>query len=437
MSEPVKNTLLFVVVGALILLTGFTQSWNAAILILNMGLISAIMSIGVNLQWGFAGLFNVGVMGFVALGGLAVVLVSTPPTPGAWSGGGYGVILSLLMGAATVVAAVMVAQKMPKGRTQTFAIIGILVVGFFVYRAIFDPNVAAIEAIDPAVAGNIGGLNLPVLFAWPAGGLLAAGAAWLIGKTALGLRSDYLAIATLGIAEIIIAVMKNEDWLARGVKNVYGIPRPSPVVGYEVELQQDPTFLARAEWFGLDPVTASTLSVKLGYSLLFLFVLLVLLWMAQMALKSPWGRMMRAIRDNEVAAEAMGKDVTRRHLQIFVLGSAICGIAGAMMTTLDGQLTPGTYNPLRFTFLVWVMVIVGGSGNNFGAVLGAFLIWFLWVQVEPMGLWLMNLITSGMPDGSALKTHLIDSAAHMRLFTMGLILLIVLRFSPRGLIPEK
>ena len=437
MSEPVKNTLLFVVVGALILLTGFTQSWNAAILILNMGLISAIMSIGVNLQWGFAGLFNVGVMGFVALGGLAVVLVSTPPTPGAWSSGGYGVILSLLLGAATVVAAVMVAQKMPKGLTRTFAIIGILVVGFFVYRAIFDPNVASIEAIDPAVAGNIGGLNLPVLFAWPAGGLLAAGAAWLIGKTALGLRSDYLAIATLGIAEIIIAVMKNEDWLARGVKNVYGIPRPAPVVGYEVELQQDPSFIARAEWFGLDPVTASTLSVKLGYSLLFLIVLLILLWMAQMALKSPWGRMMRAIRDNEVAAEAMGKDVTRRHLQIFVLGSAICGIAGAMMTTLDGQLTPGTYNPLRFTFLVWVMVIVGGSGNNFGAVLGAFLIWFLWVQVEPIGLWLMNLITAGMPDGSALKSHLIDSAAHMRLFTMGLILLIVLRFSPRGLIPEK
>ncbi|MDA7963212.1 branched-chain amino acid ABC transporter permease [Ruegeria sp.] len=437
MSEPVKNTLLFVVVGGLILLTGFTQSWNAAILILNMGLISAIMSIGVNLQWGFAGLFNVGVMGFVALGGLAVVLVSTPPTPGAWSGGGYGVILALLLGAATVVAAVMVAQKMPKGRAQTFAIIGILVVGFFVYRAIFDPNVATIEAIDPAVAGHLGGLNLPVLLAWPAGGLLAAGAAWLIGKTALGLRSDYLAIATLGIAEIIIAIMKNEDWLARGVKNVYGLPRPSPVVGYEVELQQDPGFLARAEWFGLDPVTASTLSVKLGYSLLFLIVLLVLLWMAQMALKSPWGRMMRAIRDNEVAAEAMGKDVTRRHLQIFVLGSAICGIAGAMMTTLDGQLTPGTYNPLRFTFLVWVMVIVGGSGNNFGAVLGAFLIWFLWVQVEPIGLWLMNLITAGMSDGSGLKAHLIESAAHMRLFTMGLILLIVLRFSPRGLIPEK
>ncbi|WP_170449975.1 branched-chain amino acid ABC transporter permease [Ruegeria arenilitoris] len=437
MNEAVKNTLLFVIVGGLILLTGFVQSWNTAILILNMGLISAIMAIGVNLQWGFAGLFNVGVMGFVALGGLAVVLVSTPPTPGAWSAGGYGIVLALLLGAATVVAAVMAAQKMPKGRARTLAIIAILVVGFFVYRAVFDPSIAAVEAIDPAIAGNIGGLNLPVLLAWPAGGLLAAGAAWLIGKTALGLRSDYLAIATLGIAEIIIAIMKNEDWLARGVKNVYGIPRPSPIVGYEIDLQSDPSFVERAASFGLDPVTASTLWVKLGYAFLFLIVLLILLWMAQMALKSPWGRMMRAIRDNEVAAEAMGKDVTRRHLQIFVLGSAVCGIAGAMMTTLDGQLTPSAYQPLRFTFLVWVMVIVGGSGNNFGSVLGAFLIWFLWVEVEPIGLWLMNLITSSMPDGSALKAHLIESTAHMRLFTMGLILLIVLRFSPRGLIPEK
>ena len=181
----------------------------------------------------------------------------------------------------------------------------------------------------------------------------------------------------------------------------------------------------------------STLYVKIAYALLFLAVLLILLWMAQMALQSPWGRMMRAIRDNEVAAEAMGKDVTRRHLQIFVLGSAVCGLAGAMLTTLDSQLVPTTYQPLRFTFLIWVMVIVGGSGNNFGAVLGGMLIWYLWVQVEPVGIWLMQLLTAGMADGSWLKAHLMDSAAHMRLFTMGLVLLLVLRFSPRGLIPEK
>ncbi|TCL09426.1 amino acid/amide ABC transporter membrane protein 2 (HAAT family) [Shimia isoporae] len=434
MSENLKNTALFVLVFALIALTGIMQSWNVALLILNMGLISAIMALGVNLQWGFAGLFNVGVMGFVALGGLAVVLTSAAPVPGAWSAGGWRIVIALLAGAGTIIATVMVRQRMAEGRARNVSTLAILVGGFFLYRGIFDPGVEAVEAINPALQGNLGGLNLPVLLAWPMGGLLAAGVAWLIGKTALGLRSDYLAIATLGIAEIIIAVMKNEDWLARGVKNVVGLDRPVP---YEIDLQNSSAFVNRAEGLGMDPATASSIFVKLNYSVLFAIVLILIFVMAQLALKSPWGRMMRAIRDNEVAAEAMGKDVTNRHLQIFVLGSAVCGIGGAMMTTLDGQLTPGTYQPLRYTFLIWVMVIVGGSGNNLGAVLGGFLIWFLWVQVEPMGLWLMQVITAGMAEGSALKKHLIDSAAHMRLLTMGVILLLVLRFSPRGLIPEK
>ena len=433
MSGPVKNVLLFALVGGLILLTGVTQSWNSALLILNMGLVSAVMAIGVNLQWGFAGLFNVGVMGFVALGGLAAVLVAMPPVGEAWAEGGLGILAALALGAATIVAAILAYGRMGKGPARALVVAAILVVGFFIYRAVFDPAVGRVEAVNPAGTGYLGGLGLPVLLAWPVGGALAAGAAWLIGKTALGLRSDYLAIATLGIAEIIISVMKNEDWLARGVKNVVGLPRPVP---YEIDLQNDPGFVERAAGLGMDPVTASTLYVKIGYTCLFLVVLLVLLWMVQMALKSPWGRMMRAIRDNEVAAEAMGKDVTGRHLQIFVLGSAVCGLAGAMMTTLDGQLTPGTYQPLRFTFLIWVMVIVGGSGNNFGAVLGALLIWFLWVQVEPIGLFLIQVVTSGMAEDSALRLHLLDSAAHMRLLTMGVVLLVVLRFSPRGLIPE-
>ena len=146
---------------------------------------------------------------------------------------------------------------------------------------------------------------------------------------------------------------------------------------------------------------------------------------------------MRAIRDNEISAEAMGKDVTGRHLQVFVLGSAVIGIAGAMLTTLDGQFTPASYQPLRFTFIIWVMVIVGGSGNNWGAVLGGFIIWFFWVEAEPMGLWLIDVLTAGMAEDNELRKHLLDSAAHMRLMTMGLILLLVLRFSPRGLIPER
>ncbi|MBI6629075.1 branched-chain amino acid ABC transporter permease [Pontibaca salina] len=434
MTGTMRNIALFALVGVLILLTGVLQSWNSALLILNMGLVSAMMAIGVNLQWGFAGLFNVGVMGFVALGGLATVLVSMPPVHAAWRAGGLGILAAVALGAGTIVLTIFLFRRMQPGWLRAVVLIAVLIAGFFAYRAVFDPAVAAIERINPAGTGYLGGLGLPILLAWPVGGLLAAGAAWIIGKTALGLRSDYLAIATLGIAEIIIAVMKNEDWLSRGVKNVIGLPRPVP---YEIMLQRDPVFVERAAALGLDPVTGSTLFVKANYSILLLVVLLVLLWLAQMALKSPWGRMMRAIRDNETAAEAMGKDVTGRHLQIFILGSVVCGIAGAIMTTLDGQLVPTTYQPLRYTFLIWVMVIVGGSGNNFGAVLGGMLVWFLWVQVEPMGALLMKGITAGMTDGSALKSHLLEATAHMRLLTMGIVMLVVLRFSPRGLIPEK
>ncbi len=445
MNETIKNTMLFGIVAGLIVIVGYMQNWSSALYIVQMGLVSAIMALGVNLQWGFAGLFNVGIMGFVALGGLAAVLVGMKPTPGAFEAGGWGVIGALLLGAGTIFATILLVKNLPKGRLRTLIVLAMLVTGFFVFRSLLDPSVSLIEKINPAQYGYLGGINpgdgkvgenydLFVLLAWPLGGLFAAGAAWIIGKTALGLRSDYLAIATLGIAEIIIAILKHEDWLTRGVKNVIGIPRPVP---YELTLQNNPDFVERAASLGFDPVDASTLWVKVLYIVLFLIVLLILLWMSQRALHSPWGRMLRAIRDNEVAAEAMGKDVTARHLQVFILGSAVCGIAGAMMTTLDSQLTPGTYVPLRFTFLIWVMVIVGGSGNNLGSVLGGFLIWFLWVQVEPMGLWLMEQITSGMADGSALKEHLIDSAAHMRLLTMGIVLLLVLRFSPRGLIPEK
>lgn len=434
MSASVKNLILFATVFAMIPLIAQFQGWNAALFVLNMGLISAIMALGVNLQWGFAGLFNVGIMGFVALGGLAAVLVGMPVTQGAWQAGGFGIVASLFLGALTIGIAIIVAGRMAKGWTRSLVVFGILVVGFLVYRGLFDPSVEAVEAIEPALTGYLGGLGLPVILAWPVGGLLAAGAAWIIGKTALGLRSDYLAIATLGIAEIIIAILKNEDWLSRGVKNVVGVPRPVP---YEINLQNDPVFVERAAGFGVDAVTASTIYVKLLYCGLFAFVLVLLLWLAQQALNSPWGRMMRAIRDNEVAAEAMGKDVTARHLQVFILGSAICGIAGAMMTTLDGQLTPGTYQPLRFTFLVWVMVIVGGSGNNLGAVLGGMLIYLMWDQGETIGLQVMEWITAGLPDGSAVKAHLIASAAHMRLLTIGVLLLLVLRFSPRGLIPER
>ncbi len=430
----IKNSILYLIMISLILLVGFVQSWNVALLILNMCIISSIMSLGVNIQYGYAGLFNLGIMGFVALGGLATVIISAPPVYEAWDAGGIRIIIALSFGALTIFLATYVWKLLKNSRYKSLAISIILILGFFIYRFIFDPAVEAIEKINPATEGYLGGLGLPIILSWPVGGLLAAIAAWMIGKISLGLRSDYLAIATIGVSEIIIFTIKNEDWLARGVKNVIGLPRPVP---YEIDLQQNTNFIYWSQYLGMDVVDASSIFVKLCYSLLFILVLIILYWLCEKALKSPWGRMMRAIRDNEVAAEAMGKDVKSRHLQVFILGSAVCGIAGAMLVTLDGQLTPTNYHPLRFTFIIWVMVILGGAGNNLGSILGGFIIWFFWVEVEYIGLFLMDILTSGFADDNAFRIHMLNSAAYMRYLTLGLILVLVLRFNPRGLIPEK
>ena len=434
MNERKRSILLFAAMTVALALVGFIQSWSLALAIVNLCLISAVMSLGVNIQWGYAGLFNVGIMGFAALGGVTGVLISTPPVMAAWQAGGNGIIVSFFAALATILVAIFVIKKMPAGNLKRLVFIAVVIAGYFLTRNFFDPAVENIEAVEPAKTGFLGGVGLPILFSWIAGGILAAGAAWVVGKIALGLRSDYLAIATLGISEIIVAILKNEDWLTRGVKNVSGLPRPVP---YEVDLQQTSWFQDLANVLGVTPIEFSSIFVKLCYAGLFGIVLLAVLWLSERALNSPWGRMMRAIRDNEISAEAMGKDVTGRHLQVFVLGSAVIGIAGAMLTTLDGQFTPASYQPLRFTFIIWVMGSVGGSGNNWGAVLVGFIIWFFWVEAEPMGLWLIDVLTAGMAEDNELRKHLLDSAAHMRLMTMGLILLLVLRFSPRGLIPER
>ena len=429
-----RTSVLFAVMALLLVLVGQMQSWNLSLAILNLCLISAIMTLGVNIQWGYAGIVNFGIMGFAALGGLAGVLVSMPPVQAGWQAGGLGLLGGGVVAVLTAVLAVFVWGRVKANtRWRYWIMTAVIMAGYLLMRMVVDPAVAAIEAIESAKAGHIGGLNLPILISWVVGGLFAAGAAYVIGKISLGLRSDYLAIATLGISEIVIYVLKNEDWLARGVKNVNGLPRPVP---YEIDLQAEQWVIDLAARLSTDVPELSSIIVKLCYAALFTAVLVGLFWLFETALRSPWGRMMRAIRDNEVAANAMGKHVTAKHLQVFVLGSAVVGLAGAMLTTLDGQFTPASYLPLRFTFLIWIMVIVGGSGNNFGSILGGFVIWFFWVESEPLGLWLMDVITSPLAETSGLRSHLLASAAHMRLMTMGLLMLLMLRFAPQGLIPE-
>ena len=419
----------------LLLLVGVGQGWSVTLSILNLCLISAIMAIGVNIQWGYAGLFNVGVMGFAALGGLASVIISMPAVDEARVAGGSGILIGLLILVATVFISILGWKKLKKQRVLAYWFVFTTgLTGYCLGRVFVVPAVNAIEAVNPSVSGYLGGFGLPILFAWPAGGLLAAGAAYVIGKVALGLRSDYLAIATLGISEIILYILKNEEWLTRGVKNVNGLPRPVP---YEVNLQEMLWFQELASNWGMAVTEASSLFVKVCYAGFFIAVVVILMYFSELALKSPWGRMMRAIRDNETAAAAMGKDVVKRHLIVFVIGSAVIGMAGAMLTTLDGQFTPLGYQPLRFTFLIWVMVIIGGSGNNWGAVLGGFFIWFFWIEAEPIGLWLIEALTLFMDREHWLRTSLIENAAHMRLATVGIILLLALRYFPDGLLPEQ
>ena len=436
----------------LIILVGIFQSWNIALSIFNLCLISAVMTMGANIQWGYAGLINFGIMGYTALGGLAAVLISVNPVQEAWSAGGSNILFSLFLIIGMVLAVRYVLKKYDKSKLRTYIIATIIISGIILVRFVSEPGIEAIEEVNPAKTGFLGGFGLPIIFSWIVGAVFAGGLAFIIGKVALGLRADYLAIATLLISEIVIAIIKHEDWLTRGVKNVIGLKRPAP---YEVDLQQTDWFINLVEKFNFSKlnliqdfserqsalnqlvIEGSSIFVKLCYSGLFLVVVIILLILTQKALYSPWGRMMRAIRDNEEAANAMGKNVVKQHLLIFVLGSAIVGIAGAMLVTQDGLFTPGSYRPMRYTFLIWVMVIVGGSGNNFGAILGGFAVWFLWIEAAPIALFVINLTTSGLADTHFLKQHLIESVPYFRFLMMGIGLLLIMRYKPKGILPEK
>jgi branched-chain amino acid transport system permease protein len=356
-------------------------------------------------------------------------------------------LLALALGAATIAAGVLLNRR----RVNKWLISLIIVIGYLLTRHYFSEASELIEKVDPAITGYLGGFGLPIMFSWIVGGLAAAGAAWWIGKITLSLRSDYLAIATLGISEIILYVIKNEDWFVRGLKNVYGLQRPVP---YEVDMQKSEWLQNIVAWMHRSELQllsqsdqidklgdyvrdASVVFVKLSYSGLFLVILVAFIVLSNLALNSPWGRKVRAIRDNEVAASAMGKNITRQHLQIFVIGSAIVGVAGALLVTYDGIFISTAYQPLRYTFLIWVMVIVGGSGNNLGSVLGAFIIWFMWIQSGPMGLWVVEMLGNYLQEGNTSLEFIEDRVHYLRLVFMGSIMLFIMRFSPGGILPEK
>ena len=431
----------FIIIGFLLIFVGILQSWGVAFSILNLCLISAVMSMGVNIQWGFAGLINFGVMGFLAIGGLATVLVSVPPVVESWSAGGFGIIVSLIFLILIIFICLFINKKLTNHKYRYHLIFLIILLTIPTLKLISGPSIKLIESINPAAQGYLGGLGLPIIFSWFIGGLLSAAIAFVIGKICLGLRSDYLAISTLLISGIIVTVIKHEEWLSRGVKNVIGLKRPAP---YEVDLQNSEFFINFIETLRFwGPTTkdviisSSGIFVKLCFTLIFSITLIILLYLSERAINSPWGRMMRAIRDNEIAAKAMGKNIVRHQLNIFMIGSAIIGFAGAMLVTYDGLFTPSSYQPLRYTFLIWVMVLLGGSGNNYGSILGGFVVWFIWIESAPIALFIINSLTFYLEYNNPIKLHLVESVPYFRYLMMGIGLLLVMRFRPEGLLPEK
>ena len=448
----------FGMLAILIAVTGWVQGWSVALSLLTVGLISAVMALGLNMQWGYAGLFNAGVMGFSAIGAIACVLVSMPWVTASMSIGLETLLqnpegqqqaietlqqdlprriaaeqqigVAWLIGAVSAVLAWGINWALRRrfsGAWRAIIVVLILAVGLMFFQNRFDPAIRVIESTGFGDDSKyLGGLQLPILLAWIVGGGLAALAAWVIGKIALGLRSDYLAIATLGISEIVIALLKNEGWLTRGVLNVTGLPSPVPSAK---ALQLAPYHLEMG---------TSLIVNKVAFLAIIVLFLAAFLWLAHRALHSPWGRMMRAIRDNEEAAGAMGKDVVMRHRQVFICGSFLLGVGGAMLATYVLQFEPAGYQPLRYTFLIWVMVIVGGSGNNLGSVVGGLLIWFVWIQAEPAASWLFHVLGDQSAEGgSEWARIMIERAPQMRTLVMGLVLLLVLRFAPRGILPES
>lgn len=289
------------------------------------------------------------------------------------------------------------------------ALYGILCLGLNIQwgmTGLFNAGIAGFFAVGaytaailstPAAAGHLGGFSLPMPVGVLAAMVLAGGLGWAVGRICIRLKSDYLAIATIGIAEILRLVVRNEEAVTAGSLGIKHIPKPFEDLGPPAT---DITFLGIVIM-----VTASV----------FVF--------CQWVQRSPWGRTMRAIRDNETAARAFGKDVDAFRLQAFAIGSAIMGLGGALQAHYFKFLSPEATEPLLTTFLVWVMLISGGSGNNKGALLGALLIWVLWSSTE--------LISGRLPEDWAVKL------AYVRILMIGLLLQVVLRFFPGGLVPER
>jgi branched-chain amino acid transport system permease protein len=307
---------------------GFVDLLSYGSFFLVFSTVFAVIVLGLNLQWGYTGLFNVGVAGFVAVGAYTSALLTTPET-----------------------------------------------------------------------AGRVGGLGWPVAAGWIAA-MAASGLAGLaVGLAALRLRHDYLAITTFGIAVCVQLVALNAQWLTGGPFGVQFIPRP----------MQD--------WLG------AGLHWTLAYLALCTGLLIVVYFALERLVASPWGRVLRAIREDEDAAASLGKRAFAFRLQSFVIGCAVMGLGGAMYAHFVGFVAPEDFLPI-LTFQLWAMLIVGGSGNNRGAILGSYLVWGFWA------------LSGGLLRGLVDQAEQARAAA-LQVVLIGVLIALMLLWRPRGLLGEN
>jgi branched-chain amino acid transport system permease protein len=250
----------------------------------------------------------------------------------------------------------------------------------------------------PPSPDRFGGFDLPIFVGWLGAAITSGLLSWAVGALTIRLRSDYLAIATFGIAVTVQLCMLNLQPITGGAFGIGFIPRPF------AGLQENALLFSLA-----------------NCGVMALVVLALYLGLEHLA-KSPWGRVLRAIREDEMAAQALGKRPIRFRLQAFTLGGAIMGLAGAAQAHFIGFIAPDNYMPI-LTFQVWAMLIVGGSGNNRGAIAGAVLVWGLWALSAAA-------VSSFVPAEQQAR------AASLQIVANGVGLCLMLLWRPRGLFGE-
>ncbi len=321
--------------------------------------IYAILTLGLNIQWGYTGHLNFGIAGFFAIGAFTTALFTT---------------------------------SAPTGTMAQYT--------------------------QQAV-----GLELPFLVGVVAAGFISGVVALLIAVPVLRLRMDFLAIATIGIAEIIRRIFQNERWLANGPQPLRGIPQPGRCL-FEDGCSWSPEWLI---WL-LGPLEQR--DYNFFYLIVVTLFVVLIYWLAERAVRSPWGRMLRATRDEESSTAMSGKNVPWVRIQSFVFGAIIMGIGGAIYAHYVITIDYSHFRPLFATFLVWVMLMLGGSGNNRGALLGAFVVW---------GVWSGTAFVAGAlePVLAAIHSELPERANYLRWLFVALLLAGIVLFRPQGILAEE